>query len=231
MAASTSGISAMGPVSMLSVDLRGGGGGRRAARERQSGRVPGVNAAVQIRPVVVADHVERPDQSAGPAAALVVIGDDGQIGLVAESTEQRFEAGAIGQPARGRWGAGYQFARLDQQRAGNVGGLVGGGRGDMHQQQALPGRRPERQRLEQPTRLREPVGRIQWIVQQASFGGRSRRSYYRIGPHVYLCRVVCRICLPDSCGGKCGLAPDNGWPQRQERYRWQQRTWFGWIWR
>ena len=49
---------------------------------------------------MVTDHVERPQKASGPAAALIVIGDDPLPRVIAQSAEQRLESLDVGKLAR-----------------------------------------------------------------------------------------------------------------------------------
>ena len=49
---------------------------------------PSCHATVEIRPMLVTQYIERPDQSAGPASALIVAGDNVTILVNAQFVKQ-----------------------------------------------------------------------------------------------------------------------------------------------
>ncbi|MNV94479.1 hypothetical protein D3C71_1892800 [compost metagenome] len=59
----------------------------------EGARRPCLGAAIEVVVAGVADHIQQPDETSGPAAALVVIDHVDRIGVVAKLGKQLFQIG------------------------------------------------------------------------------------------------------------------------------------------
>lgn len=62
---------------------RGLGSRRNVGAQRQQLRFPGQQSTVQIVITAVADDIQQPDETPGPAAAFVIVDDIHGVGIVA----------------------------------------------------------------------------------------------------------------------------------------------------
>jgi hypothetical protein len=104
---------------------------------------PGQQAAVEVVVFRVADHVEQPDKTPGPAAAFVVIDHVDRIGCgpVRRTVFPGRPCSAAG-PGLAAGRVGCAWGR--QTRAGDMPFGVAGGAGQVHQNQVRASRRPSR---------------------------------------------------------------------------------------
>src|SRR5690606_41195711 len=81
--------------------------------------MPGDQPAIEIAVTLMADAVQQPDETPGPAAALIVVDDVVQLVMMTEAAEDMLQVLQIGQQPRSRRGGG-DAARRQVHRAGNV---------------------------------------------------------------------------------------------------------------
>ena len=127
------------------------GGWRRRGCEWQSRRLPSAQAAIQIPPVGMANHVQRPSQPARPAAAFVVQHDDLAFGREADAPKQIRQASRARQRASGGGNAGHQLPRRHEHRPGGMRRIVGLAGGHLH---------GERRRAQRGQRVGADQGRL-----------------------------------------------------------------------
>lgn len=103
------------------------------------GCCPGVDPAVEITPVTMTNHVQRPGEASSPAAPFVII--ENEIGgfAVAQPGKEAVQPAIVRQFAAGGCNTGNQLARCDVDRAGNMMRCKGCRIGDMNQAPVVVG--------------------------------------------------------------------------------------------
>ncbi|MNY18639.1 hypothetical protein D3C86_1520330 [compost metagenome] len=116
-----------------------GQGDRAADRRRdldrhgQTFRQPGLQTAVDIVVVAMADNVQQPDKASGPTAAFVVIDDVDRVGVVSQFAEQCFKRSLSRQQARRRRLAQLRTLGIDKAGTGYMPFGITGAAGQVHQ--------------------------------------------------------------------------------------------------
>ncbi len=85
--------------------------------------------------MLVADHIEQPDEAPGPAAAFVVVDDVGGIGAMAQFTEEFFQLGFRRRQARCWWLAELRALGIDETSPWNMAAAVAIDAGQIDQNQ------------------------------------------------------------------------------------------------
>ncbi len=96
---------------------------------------PGMQPAVEIVVVPVADHVEQPDEASGPAAAFVVVHHVHRIGAMAQRAEHPFQLRLFGQQAWCGRSAQLGLFGIDEAGARQVAFGIAGSTGQIDQDQ------------------------------------------------------------------------------------------------
>ena len=119
----------------------------RPGHKRQAALMPGVQATIQVDPVTLPQHIQRPRQPPGPAAALVVERHHLPVCPKPKPTSEPRQPLRIRQPAGGRRRAAHQLGRFHAMRTLDVRRVVHLPRGHLHHEQVFSLGQPRSQLL------------------------------------------------------------------------------------
>ncbi|MDT4847123.1 hypothetical protein FQZ97_811720 [compost metagenome] len=94
-----------------------------------------MQAAIEVVVTAVADHIQQPDETSGPATAFVVVNHVDGIRVMPQLGEQLLELRVLRQQAGGWWLAQLGAFRVDEACPGNMSGGIARAAGQVDQNQ------------------------------------------------------------------------------------------------